>query len=402
MIRKSIGLASFWLAVMFYALNVPHAHAAEASSGAHRSSGSVAQAAVGMSAAARDLYSSGSSNSNLVAEDGASYAASLVALSDPPAGGAQVFSIGYPQEGKRKEWGANTSGPFFTGTAEVEPLQSVYIEPYVFNNREKGSSNEEFTQKMAIGLGHGLEFDALVPFTRNAVNSPGGLRGQNVSDIGAGDTQLSVKYELTTDSNTYKFFSRPAITVTGNIVIPTGNATNLISRLHGADQFGNGTWGEGPGLLVRKRFKPFVFYGQMGDLIVEPTTVPKGYSFDNQIGTVSTRRGLRMIDGNLFSYSAALEDVFNTKHGIGGLLEFTGEKQAGRNLIFGKATAPPFSYISMAPELEFTLPAGKRFAATWGGGVMIPLERGDYPRIVTPMMTVTLYFNGPNGSRNSD
>jgi hypothetical protein len=30
-------------------------------------------------------------------------------------------------------WGPNTSGPFFTGTAEVEPVGSWYLEPFAYD-----------------------------------------------------------------------------------------------------------------------------------------------------------------------------------------------------------------------------------------------------------------------------
>lgn len=301
----------------------------------------------------------------------------------------------------RHPWSANTSGPFYTGTAEVEPPGSWYVEPYFFGNEEHSSTSDAFTQKMGIGMGHNLEFDALIPLTENTVRDVNGATGTKATKFGPGDTQLSFKYELTTDPHTRRLLARPAITLTANFVLPSGNAANLNPQLGGADQFGYGTYEEGLGVLVRKRFKPFVFYGQMNEMIADPGTVSKGYGYDNLIGVVTAPGNQRLVDGNILTYSGALEDVFNTPHGIGALVEVDGGTQSGRNLFFGKATAPSFSYVSMAPEVEFTWPAGKRFAITWGGGVNIPVERGNYPRVITPMATLTFYFNGPKGSRNS-
>lgn len=300
----------------------------------------------------------------------------------------------------RPRWGANTSGPFFTGTAEVEPRGSFYWEPYVFDNRSVTSASHQFTQKMAIGMGHDLEFDALIPLTLNTVDASASPTGKGVDEFGPGDAQLSFKYELTTDADTYRLLARPAVTLTANFVLPTGNYSYLNPQLGGADQFGNGTYQQGVGMLIRKRFKPFVMYGQLGEFMIDPTTVSRGYGYDNVLTTVAGTTPERMVDGNLFTYSGALEDVWNSKHGIGGLIEVAGEKQSSSG-VFGSATAPAFSYLTMSPELEFTWPAGKRFAITWGGGVAIPVERNNYPRTVTPMMTLTFYFNGPNGGRSS-
>ena len=115
-----------------------------------------------------------------------------------------------PRRGKRV-WGPTTSGPFFTGTAEVEPLGSSYVEPFLFSNQKKGSSSNVFNQKMAMGLGNRVEFDAQMPMVVNTVSTP---TGQTVTRSGLGDLHLDVKYQLTEDSNTSKLLARPALGVT--------------------------------------------------------------------------------------------------------------------------------------------------------------------------------------------
>ena len=308
-----------------------------------------------------------------------------------------------PAAPQRAPWGANTSGPFYTGTADVEPGGSFYVEPYLFDNREHASESDQFVQKMALGMGHHMEFDLLIPLEENSVPAAYSPTGKKVSDFEPGDSLLTFKYQLTPDADTYRFWAKPTITVTADFLLPSGNVHDLRPQLSGTDQSGNGTFEEGVGVLVRKRFKPFVAYGQLGETVASPATVSAGYEYDNNIGVVPPGMNeVRMVDGNQFAYSGALEDVFNTKHGIGAILEATGAVQSGQNPFFGKATAPTFSYLSMAPELEFTWPAGKRFAMTWGGGVTIPVARNNYARTVTPMVTVSFYFNGPNGSRSSD
>ena len=58
-----------------------------------------------------------------------------------------------------------------------------------------------------------------------------------------------------------------------------------------------------------------------------------------------------------------------------------------------------FRLSKPAPEVEATWPHNKTFSATWGAGVALPVYQSDYPRTITPMGTVTLYFNGPFGYR---
>ncbi len=299
-------------------------------------------------------------------------------------------------------WGPTTSGPFFTGTAEVEPRGSWYQEPYMFDYRQTGSSSVDFNQKLALGIGNNLEFDVQAPLILNSVSPPGTPGGTTVRQLGLGDSHLDFKYELTKDSSTYTFLGWPAVSLTADLFLPFGNTSGLRPSRYGADQFGNGTFQEGLSLLIRKRARPFSFYGQLGDLVEDPTHVSQGYGFNNGISTVQSGSNVRLVDGNLLYYSAAMEYVLNTKHGIGFLAEVDGQSQSLHNLFFGRATAPSFSYLSAAPEAEFTWPARRHLALTWGVGVNLPIERGDYPRILTPMVTLTLNFFGPNGSRNSE
>lgn len=327
------------------------------------------------------------------------------AVAHQPGDGREAFvrpvSDDDVQRRRKPSWGPTTSGPFFTGTAEVEPMGSRYLEPYMFAYRQVGSSSTDFNQKMAVGMGNHLEFDAQVPLILNTAKPPVTPAGTAVSQFGPGDAHLNFKYQLTSDTNTSKLFARPAMALTFDFFLPSGNASGLRPSRYGVDQFGNGTFQEGLSLLIHKRAHPFEFYGQFGDLIEDPTTVSQGYGYNNGMTTVQSGKNVRMIDGNLLYYSAAIEYVISSKHGIGLLAEVDGQAQSLHNLFFGRASAPGYSYLSAAPEVEYTWPAGKNFAITWGAGVNLPVERGDYPRVFTPMATVTFCFNGPNGGRES-
>ena len=295
-------------------------------------------------------------------------------------------------------WGPNTSGPFFTGTAEVEPIGSWYLEPFAYDGLSPGSSSLYMPMRLAIGLGHNLEFDSFIPLIQNWQGFPTTPQGTSSSHFGVGNTHFEVKWGLTSDEDVYLPFARPAIALTFDFWIPSGQYQNLNPQDYGADQLGNGTYNEAIMLLVRKHFKPFIIYLQAGDIIENPSTVGVGYTFNNGL-TQNMTPGYHMVDGNLLYYAGAFEHVINTEWGAGYLLEIYGESQSGQNLIFGPSNAPEFSFLWWAPEIEMTWPSTPKFAATWGAGVAMPIYQNNYPRTVTPMGTVTLYFNGPFGYR---
>ena len=269
-------------------------------------------------------------------------------------------------------WGPNTSGPFFTGTAEVEPIGSWYLETFAYDGLSPGSSSLYMPMRLAIGLGHNLEFDSFIPLIQNWQGFPTTPQGASSSHFGVGNTHFEVKWGLTSDEDVYLPFARPAIALTFDFWIPSGQYQNLNPQDFGADQLGNGTYNEAVMLLVRKHFKPFMIYLQAGDIIENPSTVGVGYTFNNGI-TQNMTPGYHMVDGNLLYYAGAFEHVINTDWGAGYLLEIYGQSQSGENLIFGPSNAPEFSFLWWAPEIEMTWPSTPKFAATWGAGVAMPI-----------------------------
>lgn len=59
-----------------------------------------------------------------------------------------------PLEPAYLPWGPNTSGPFFTGTAEVEPVGSFFLEPYWFDYLQPGIgfSSLSMPERLSVGL----------------------------------------------------------------------------------------------------------------------------------------------------------------------------------------------------------------------------------------------------------
>ena len=295
-------------------------------------------------------------------------------------------------------WGPNTSGPNFTGTAEVEPVGSFFIEPYWFDYIQPGLgfSSLSMPERISIGLMENWEFDMSIPFVSNHGSAPTTPNGQSINSFGMGDTLLWVKRQLTSDADVYHFWARPAVTIEGQVTLPTGHFLNLNPQLYGVDQTGDGTYNEGLYVILRKHFKPFMFYLQVGDIIENPTDVGPGFTFNN--GLAVTGASQSVLNGNLLYYAGALEHVLNDKWGAGYVLEFFGESQSGQSL-FGAANAPAWSFFWIDPAIEFSWPNEGAVTVTWGAGIALPVYQSNYPQTFTPLGTVTIYYNGPFGYR---
>jgi hypothetical protein len=289
-----------------------------------------------------------------------------------------------------QRWVGNTSGPFYTGTADVEPGGSFYVEPYYFDYRTRGSHTVNAPFKVALGIGKKFEFDVYAPlvFVRNAnpnLNDP-----EHASNSGYGDTILQVKWQATKEEDRTHFLSRPSTGLVFAENVPTGKFQGLQQNLFGSDQLGTGEWNEQFGLLARKQFRPFELYVQEGAVVENPVTVTGPYSFDNGIASVPAGEKYRVVDGTILSSSAALEHVLSPKHGFGYLVEYIAERQFSHNLLFGRATTPTYSYINLIPEVEITGPHKGKFEVTWGAGTAFTVRRKNYPAQLTPMFTITL------------
>lgn len=174
-------------------------------------------------------------------------------------------------------WGPNTSGPFFTGTAEVEPIGSWYLEPFAYDFMSPGVSNLSMPMRLAVGLGHNLELDTYLPLEQNWVGPPQTPAGHSASYFGVGNTHFEVKWQLTSDGDVYLPLAMPAIALSFDFWVPSGQYQNLNPQDFSADQLGNGTFNEGVFVLMRKHVKPFMFYLQVGDIVENPSTVGVGY-----------------------------------------------------------------------------------------------------------------------------
>jgi hypothetical protein len=281
-------------------------------------------------------------------------------------------------------WVDNTSGPMYTGTADVMPGGSFYIEPYYINYRKLGGSNTSIPWKFAYGLGHKVEADVYISFDYS------GATPSRAGAIEFGDTLLQGKFELHKEMDRYRFLRAPTVGISVDINVPTGHLASARPNTAGGSQTTNNTWNEQFNVLLRKQFKPFEYYVEATEIVQNPVDVIGPYDFNNNLSSVPAGQPFHVVDGNVLAADATLEHVLIPRRGLGYMVEMNSERQSSHSLVFGRATAPRFSYLDLSPELEVTWPAKGKFPITWGGGVTFTTFRSDYQRQLIPMFTVTL------------
>lgn len=297
---------------------------------------------------------------------------------------AQQIASTSPRINTAQPWVDNTSGPFYTGTADVMPRGSFYFEGYYFNYRTRGSANTTLPFKLAYGIGHKLELDA---FSALEYVGAGGIDGSSVQ---FGDSLAQAKLELYKEKDRYHLNRMPSLGISVVVNIPTGHLQSAKPNLAGGAQTTNDTWNEQVNLLARKQFKPFEIYLEATEIVQNPVNVVGPYQFNNGLTNVDPGVPFHVVDGNVMAAAGAFEHVLNARTGLGYLVELNGERQSRQSLFFGRATAPSFSYLNVAPEVEYTWPARGKLPVTWGAGVGFTALRSGYPRQLIPMFTVTL------------
>ncbi len=289
-------------------------------------------------------------------------------------------------------WNPQSNGPFFTGTAEVNPPGSGFVEPYVYDQRSPGGETVSMPQRINLGLVPRWDFSLSVPLVYKTASTPGG----DVEHFGAGDALLWFKRQILDDADTSRFWAKPGLSLESVFTLPSGRYRDLDTSLAGTDQTGNGAFAEGLSAVMRKRFKPFQLYLQATETVTNPTSAGPGFAFPN--GAVLTTSD-RVVDGNLLTVSGALEWLIDESNGFGGLLEFYAQDQAGYSLFWRGVDAPSWSAAWLAPELEFGGVSNKNIVVSYGAGCLIPLYWSDSPRTWGPMATAQINFNGPEGHR---
>ncbi len=256
-------------------------------------------------------------------------------------------------------WRPVTAGPFVTGTAEVSPISTWLLTHQTFMQKlPDGNYSGLSIEKFTVGLGANLEFDAQVPVI------PEFSPNYFLND------QYWFKWQTSADADTYTAWAKPATALEAHFIVPQAPGSGYIEGLFG---------------VLHKRFKPFEFYAQAADLVQNPIPSSTGSS--------------QIMNGNLFTYAAALETVLSDKYSAGLVTEVYGNAQ-GRFSVFGPVNTPAFSFMDVDPlELEINWPNREEYEASWQLGCFMPVYAHNYPWLPIPMAMVTLYFNGIYGNR---
>ena len=123
-------------------------------------------------------------------------------------------------------WGPPSSGPNFTGTAEVEPAGSWYFEPWFYEYLQPGENSRSLAmpQRFALGIGYMSELDVYPNFLFNTAGPPPGPAGASstrgsigkgtvTSRLGVGNFHFELKHQLVVDQDTEHLLALPAVSL---------------------------------------------------------------------------------------------------------------------------------------------------------------------------------------------
>jgi hypothetical protein len=182
-----------------------------------------------------------------------------------------------PGPGEKQEAAPTTCGPLISDTCvPVEEhhfsLQwlgalSIYSGNFSPNWRTVSSKGDFYTFNMPVKLTYGptknLETYIVVPFINNwCSNLDRGIAGPNgersASYAGLGDITTVAKYLVLEEAEV-----RPAVTLVGGVVWPSGHASHLNPGLLLQDAVGTGSFNFITGVNLYKWVKPFLLYSNI-------------------------------------------------------------------------------------------------------------------------------------------
>jgi hypothetical protein len=283
------------------------------------------------------------------------------------------------------DWNPQSSGPFFTGTADTTPPGSFFAEAYAYYGVQPNSNSLSIPMRFDQGIVPSVEFNVSVPYQHTWVKGPNGLSG---SGGGVGDSQIFFKFRILEEKAV-----RPSLAIETTLTLPSGNATNLDPTKNGADQTGQGSLAETLTLLARKKLQPFKIYGQLSYTRAATVQMQPGYSLTN---LNSLAPGQTVVPGDNLYLSLAFEHILNDSSCFGYLFELYGNHVFQTNLLSGNASTMSWTQVSVAPELEIN----SSDSIQWAAGMTFPFASvNGPPRNMTYMLTVTWQYDGPLGHR---
>lgn len=216
-------------------------------------------------------------------------------------------------EAEQEEWNPPSAGPITTWTACICGKGKLTVQPFLFYNRTRGVFDDDgrysslpsgdkkyqFQEQIfaQFGLTDRLEVAGQVVYQQNYAKESGNSANSN----GFGDSYAYLRYCLIEETKAI-----PHITVLYQLRLPTGKYQHADPGLLETDIMGNGSYDNGLGINLTKKFKPFIFHA---DAIYN---IP----LETNIDDIATRYG------RYFNYDFGVE--YFLPKGFNLMLEFNG------------------------------------------------------------------------------
>lgn len=172
---------------------------------------------------------------------------------------------------ENEAWNPVSAGPVTTWTAPLCGKAKFVIQPFFFYNYTRGIFNSDdhysslpggehkyqLQEQLFVqyGLTEKLEIDAQTVYQQNYAKQD----GVKADSIGFGDSYLFMRYCVFEEKGWV-----PHVAALGQLKMPTGKYQHADPDKLGTDLMGaatgGGSWDPGFGIIVTKKFKPFVFH----------------------------------------------------------------------------------------------------------------------------------------------
>ena len=245
------------------------------------------------------------------------------------------------------EWNLPSAGPVTTWTAPLCGKKKLVVQPFFFYNRTRGifdgeghyksfTNNETKSQYqeqlfLQYGVTDYLEIDAQGVYQQNLRH----LDGDNAASTGFSDFYLFARYCVLEESKLL-----PHATALFQLKLPTGKYQKADEGRLGTDLMGatsgGGSYDTGYGILLTKKFKPFILHA---DLL---------YSFPMpaRVDGVKTRYG------DYVNYDLGIE--YFLPYGINLVCECNGFIQGDRKADGEYLPASDVQYLNISPGIGWS------------------------------------------------
>lgn len=245
------------------------------------------------------------------------------------------------------EWELVSAGPVTTWTAPLCGKGKFIVQPFFIYNRARGTFNSEGDYNslpegdkkyqyqeqlfMQYGLTDRLEVDAQTVYQQNYIKQ----RDLSAHSSGLGDSYLFLRYCALEEKELF-----PHLTGLLQIKAPTGKYQHVDANKLGTDLMavgsGGGSWDYGFGILLTKKFKPFLFHA---DAI---------YSFPQKVKVDQ----VKTIYGRYLNYDFGVEYFLDK--GFNLMLEFNGFLQGDKKENGSKTASSDVNSLTVTPGIGWS------------------------------------------------